>query len=107
MKMDLRGSLVVGIFVFEFCWFGHGNLVFPVHHKLKGRENSLSAMKSHDVRRRGRYLSAVDLDLGGNGQPSVTGFVSHYILLHFFLPMPKGRSYPELLLYFFPSLCLN
>ncbi|KAK4282987.1 hypothetical protein QN277_014291 [Acacia crassicarpa] len=73
MKMDLRGPLVVSIFVFEFCWFAHGNLVFPVHHKFKGRENSLSAMKTHDVRRRGRYLSAVDLNLGGNGQPSETG----------------------------------
>lgn len=76
MKMDLRGSLVVGILVFEFCWLACGNFVFPVQHKFKGRGNSLNAIKAHDARRRGRFLSAVDLNLGGNGQPSETGFVS-------------------------------
>lgn len=81
--MDLKGLLVVGILLFEFCSVACGNLVFPVHHKFKGRENTLSAIKAHDARRRGRFLSAVDLNLGGNGQPSETGFVSYLLLFSF------------------------
>jgi len=50
-----------------------GNLVFPVQHKFKGRERSLSALKAHDVRRHSRILYDVDLKLGGNGAPSETG----------------------------------
>uniref|UniRef100_A0A2N9GB63 Peptidase A1 domain-containing protein n=1 Tax=Fagus sylvatica TaxID=28930 RepID=A0A2N9GB63_FAGSY len=50
-----------------------GNMVFPVHHKFKGKERSLSALKAHDARRHGRFLFDVDLELGGNGQPSETG----------------------------------
>lgn len=52
-----------------------GNLVFPVHNKFKGKERSLSALKDHDARRHRRILSAVDLELGGNGLPSETGLV--------------------------------
>ncbi|KAK9997953.1 hypothetical protein SO802_017556 [Lithocarpus litseifolius] len=50
-----------------------GNIVFPVQHKFKGRERNLSALKAHDVRRHGRFLFDIDLELGGNGQPSETG----------------------------------
>ncbi|XP_062144190.1 aspartic proteinase 36-like isoform X2 [Alnus glutinosa] len=50
-----------------------GNLVFPVHHKFKGRERSLTALKAHDVRRHRRILFDVDLELGGNGRPSDAG----------------------------------
>ncbi|TXG48815.1 hypothetical protein EZV62_024690 [Acer yangbiense] len=52
-----------------------GNLVFKVENKFRigGKERTLSALKAHDDRRRGRILSSVDLPLGGNGQPSETG----------------------------------
>ncbi|GLT51854.1 hypothetical protein SLA2020_252320 [Shorea laevis] len=51
-----------------------GNVVsFEVQHKFAGRGRNLSAMMSHDVRRRGRLLSAIDLQLGGNGRPSDAG----------------------------------
>uniref|UniRef100_A0A2N9G1S8 Peptidase A1 domain-containing protein n=1 Tax=Fagus sylvatica TaxID=28930 RepID=A0A2N9G1S8_FAGSY len=50
-----------------------GNMVFPVHHKFKGRERSLSALKAHDAHRHGRFLFDVDLELGGYGQSSETG----------------------------------
>ncbi|KAK7854348.1 aspartic proteinase-like protein 2 [Quercus suber] len=50
-----------------------GNIVFPVQHKFKGTERNLSALKAHDVRRHRRFLFDIDLELGGNGQPSETG----------------------------------
>lgn len=59
-----------------------GNIVFPVQHKFKGRERNLSALKAHDVRRHGRFLFDIDLELGGNGQPSETGLVFLF-LYHF------------------------
>jgi hypothetical protein len=62
-----------------------GNMVFPVHHKFKGKERSLSALKAHDARRHGRFLFDVDLELGGNGQPSETGSVSFFKLCVFFI----------------------
>ncbi|XP_062012463.1 aspartic proteinase 36-like isoform X1 [Rosa rugosa] len=48
-----------------------GNLVFPVSHKLNGREGaSLSELKDHDHRRHARFLgatqNAVDMALGGS-----------------------------------------
>lgn len=64
---------MVGILVLDLSWVACGNLAFPVVHKFKGRPRSLSALKAHDDRRRGRFLSAVDLSLGGNGLPSETG----------------------------------
>lgn len=50
-----------------------GNLVFNVRRKFGGRDGTLDALRAHDVRRHGRFLSAVDLPLGGNGHPSGTG----------------------------------
>ena len=73
-KMEIRSILVVvGIFC---CWVADGNMVFLVQHKFKGREKSLSEIVAHDSVRRGRFLSAVDVNLGGNGHPSKSGFVS-------------------------------
>ena len=79
--MCLRGLVVVGIIIIillDLSWVAHAtaNLAFPVVHKFKGRQRSLTALKAHDDRRRGRFLSAVDLSLGGNGLPSEIGFVS-------------------------------
>ncbi|XP_027366005.1 aspartic proteinase-like protein 2 isoform X2 [Abrus precatorius] len=66
--MDLRGLVIlVTILVVEIHCVA--NLVFPVQR----RRTSLSAIKAHDARRRGRLLSAVDLNLGGNGLPTETG----------------------------------
>lgn len=55
--------------------FVRANVVFPVEHKFKGLERNLSAFIAHDIRRHGRTLFNVDLKLGGNGQPSETGWV--------------------------------
>ena len=49
--------------------------MLKVQHKFKGRERSLEAFKAHDIQRRGRFLSAIDLQLGGNGHPSESGLV--------------------------------
>ncbi|KAL5567044.1 hypothetical protein UlMin_030208 [Ulmus minor] len=73
--MDLRTRLAfLGCVLFlDLVSNVSGNFVFPVEHKFKGKERSLSAFKAHDVRRHRRILSAVDLELGGNGLPSETG----------------------------------
>jgi len=64
--------MLVAILLAEICCVANENLVFPVER----RKRSLSAIKAHDARRQGRILSAVDLNLGGNGLPTETGFVS-------------------------------
>ncbi|KAK2361786.1 Eukaryotic aspartyl protease family protein [Trifolium repens] len=64
------------ILVIQLCCFfvaSNANLVFPVERKFKGPHHSLDAIKAHDDRRRGRFLSAVDVPLGGDGLPSSTG----------------------------------
>lgn len=66
--MDLRVLLIIAMEIFSVA---NGNLVFPVER----RKTSLSGIKAHDARRRGRLLSTVDLNLGGNGLPTKTGFV--------------------------------
>ncbi|EXC29956.1 Aspartic proteinase-like protein 2 [Morus notabilis] len=73
--MDLRMTLILlgGLLFFALFSSASANFVFPVEHKFKGKERSLSALKDHDVRRHRRILSAVDLELGGNGLPSETG----------------------------------
>lgn len=69
MRLALPGLLsILVLFLSVSC-----NVVFPVHNKFKGKERSLSALRDHDVRRHRRFLSAVDLELGGNGLPSETG----------------------------------
>lgn len=55
-----------------------GNFVFEVENKFKAggeRERTLSALKQHDARRHGRMMASIDLELGGNGHPSATGYV--------------------------------
>ncbi|KAG7029946.1 Aspartic proteinase-like protein 2 [Cucurbita argyrosperma subsp. argyrosperma] len=68
-----RLAVVSFLLAISFLSTGDCNLVFNVHHKFKGRERSLEAFKAHDVLRRGRFLSAIDLNLGGNGHPSESG----------------------------------
>ncbi|XP_022972843.1 aspartic proteinase-like protein 2 [Cucurbita maxima] len=68
-----RLAVVSFLLVISLLSTGDCNLVFNVHHKFKGRERSLEAFKAHDVLRRGRFLSAIDLNLGGNGHPSESG----------------------------------
>jgi len=76
--MDPRAVLIlVAILVAEIGCIANGNFVFPVER----RKRSLNAVKAHDARRRGRILSAVDLNLGGNGLPTETGFVFLLLLI--------------------------
>jgi hypothetical protein len=89
VKMDLRwlARLVLMFLASSSSFLAvdvvRGNLVFPVHHKFKGRERSLTALKAHDVRRHRRILFDVDLELGGNGRPSDAGSVSCFLALSF------------------------
>ncbi|XP_062084130.1 aspartic proteinase 36-like [Humulus lupulus] len=73
--MDPRTRLaLLGLLTFLASFLSvDGNFVFSVHNKFKGKELSMSSLKDHDVRRHRRILSAVDLELGGNGLPSETG----------------------------------
>uniref|UniRef100_A0A803PTF1 Peptidase A1 domain-containing protein n=1 Tax=Cannabis sativa TaxID=3483 RepID=A0A803PTF1_CANSA len=73
--MDPRTRLaLLGLLSFLALFLSvNGNFVFSVQNKFKGKERSMSALKDHDVRRHRRILSAVDLELGGNGLPSETG----------------------------------
>lgn len=92
--MDLRERLVrlvVGLFVVvQLCCHANANMVFPVVRKFKGPAENLAAIKAHDAGRRGRFLSVVDLALGGNGRPTSTGLVLllplpfsfHFVLSH-------------------------
>lgn len=70
-----RFAVVCFLLLISFFPSGDCNLVFKVQHKFKGRERSLEAFKAHDIHRRGRFLSAIDLELGGNGHPSESGLV--------------------------------
>lgn len=82
--MDRRGGLglvffyvvvFVGLMLAHAVQVANANLVIPVERKFKGPVDSLGAIKAHDSHRHGRFLSAVDVPLGGNGIPSSTGFV--------------------------------
>lgn len=50
-----------------------GNLVLHVEHKFRGRHRTLKEMRAHDIRRHGRFLATVDMQLGGDGHPAGTG----------------------------------
>lgn len=54
-----------------------GNLVFRVENKFKlaGKNRTGREMKLHDIERQRRFLSVVDLNLGGDGHPSSTEYV--------------------------------
>ena len=76
----------------EFGCCSLGSVVtFDVKHKFAGKGKNLSALRAHDIRRRGRLLSTVDVDLplGGNGHPSETGlvfsFLIYFLCLYFFV----------------------
>lgn len=82
MDLGIRLALLGGALVLTLFSAVSANYVFPVEHKFKGKPRSLSALRAHDVRRHGRFLSVVDLQLGGSGLPSETGFVS-YLFFNF------------------------
>lgn len=69
----MRLILLGGLLFFALFARVSANFVFPIEHKFKGKDRSLGALKAHDARRHRRILSAVDLELGGNGLPSETG----------------------------------
>ncbi|XP_021734363.1 aspartic proteinase-like protein 2 [Chenopodium quinoa] len=74
--MDLRVLMVLGVICIWQCneiLMVSGNAFFEVEHKFKGGNRTLKELRAHDVRRHGRMLDAVDLPLGGNGQPSDAG----------------------------------
>lgn len=75
MDLGIRLVLLGGALMLSLFSAVSANYVFPVEYKFKGKPRSLSALRAHDARRHGRILSAVDLQLGGNGQPSEIGFV--------------------------------
>jgi len=67
--MDLRYLLLIILALEILCVANGDNLVFQVER----RKTSLSEIKHHDHHRRGRFLSSVDFNLGGNGLPTRTG----------------------------------
>ena len=76
--MDLTQRLtlfLVALFVLQLCSVANANLAFPVERKFKGPIQNLAALKDHDALRRGRFLSAVDVPLGGNGRANSNGSV--------------------------------
>lgn len=76
--MDLQRIAVSRLFIWSLFVVSivNGNVVFRVEHKFKGRRAgsmNLSKFRAHDARRHGRTLAAVDVPLGGDGNPSDTG----------------------------------
>ncbi|XP_024637326.1 aspartic proteinase 36 isoform X3 [Medicago truncatula] len=67
--MDLRYLLLIILALEILCVANGDNLVFQVER----RKTTLSGIKHHDHHRRGRFLSSVDFNLGGNGLPTRTG----------------------------------
>lgn len=72
----VRGFILLVFTLFLLLLVDASDFVFPVERKFKGPHHSLDAIKTHDANRRGRFLSAAEIPLGGNGLPSSTGFVS-------------------------------
>ncbi|KAF7805272.1 Aspartic proteinase-like protein 2 [Senna tora] len=99
--MDLtRLVLVLAILVLDFSRLASANFAFPVHHKFKGRHLSLSTMKAHDSQRHRRLLSAIDLNLGGNGAPAEAGHLFARLRMVCHDGHPPSRSILELLIWF-------
>ncbi|XP_057515464.1 aspartic proteinase 36-like isoform X2 [Amaranthus tricolor] len=73
--MDLRIFMVLGLCIWQsfYLLMVSGNVFFEVEHRYKGGKRTLKEIKERDVLRHGRMLGAVDLSLGGNGQPSDAG----------------------------------
>lgn len=80
MDSGKRGLVCVWVLVLLFLvHLVKGNLVFEVHHKYGGRgrgKAALGALRAHDSRRHRRMLSAIDLQLGGDGSPTNAAYVS-------------------------------
>lgn len=99
--MDLRMRLILlgGLLFFALFARVSANFVFPIEHKFKGKDRSLGALKAHDARRHRRILSAVDLELGGNGLPSETGYAFslffQFRFIFFFMNFRFGYQYDE------------
>ncbi|GMI94182.1 hypothetical protein like AT3G02740 [Hibiscus trionum] len=71
------------VFLNEFsCSFGDV-VTLDVKHKFAGQPRNLTAMKAHDLRRHGRLLSTVDIDipLGGDGYPTGAGLYFAKLLI--------------------------
>ncbi|XP_076890579.1 aspartic proteinase 36-like [Bidens hawaiensis] len=72
--MDLNArSHVVPVIMFvvvQLCVMASANVVFQVQHKYASNKTSLTAFKTHDTNRHRRFLSAVELPLGGDGSPT-------------------------------------
>ncbi|KAM7280709.1 hypothetical protein ACFE04_007843 [Oxalis oulophora] len=68
-------SLAITIMLLPHLLPAEGNIVFNVQHKFRNTKTktTLADLKNHDIRRHRRFLSAVDLQIGGNGLPSETG----------------------------------
>ncbi|KAE9621983.1 putative aspartic peptidase A1 family [Lupinus albus] len=75
MDLNLKLTLLL-LFILsvELCFITNANLVLPVQRKFKVSHKNLTEIKAHDTRRHGRFLSTVDIEIGGNGLPSKTGF---------------------------------
>ncbi|KAI3796853.1 hypothetical protein L1987_39539 [Smallanthus sonchifolius] len=71
MGLNVRGVvLVIGFIVLELCILVSANVVFQVQHKFAGQKGYLNALKSHDANRHRRFLSAVEIPLGGDSRPT-------------------------------------
>ncbi|OIW20745.1 hypothetical protein TanjilG_21810 [Lupinus angustifolius] len=74
MDLNIKVTLLLlFILAVEFCFISNANFVLPVQRKFKVSHKNLTEIKAHDTRRHGRFLSAVDIEIGGNGLPSKTG----------------------------------
>ncbi|XP_057539836.1 aspartic proteinase 36-like [Amaranthus tricolor] len=73
--MNLSVLMVLGLCIWQsfHVSMGSGNAFFEVEHKYKGGKRTLKELKERDARRHGRMLGAVDIPLGGKGQPSDAG----------------------------------
>lgn len=86
-----RLILLLGLFVILSCSVANANYVFSVNRKFNLSDSSLDTIQIHDTRRRGRFLSAVDIPLGGDGRPTSTGFFSSLFPLLKFNPLENCR----------------
>ncbi|KAI3459130.1 hypothetical protein Pfo_015793 [Paulownia fortunei] len=73
MDSGRRCLVLLLLFLVQLMCVVTGNVVFEVHHKYGGRgkgKAALGALRSHDWRRHGRMLAAIDFQLGGDGSPT-------------------------------------
>ncbi|KAG9446441.1 hypothetical protein H6P81_012569 [Aristolochia fimbriata] len=72
--MDRKAVLLVSVYLLLLSDSSVSSTgLFRVQRKFAGNANSMTELKSHDSRRHGRMLGAVDLHLGGIGLPSEAG----------------------------------